>query len=117
MSEAESGVTEALAVIREYFRRFYRNEPNGDIAGTAAIRAMIGKHAEEWLVARAFRTVIGAPFAPGYLRGFVCEHAGRDLEDDAEAREFLQEVYDGNAMDLAFDPNLLIDDESVVEDD
>ena len=96
-------------LVAAYLRTYYRDQPNDDVAATAAIRAYIGRHREEWTLACAFRSVLAAELPAGTLTSLVTDNAGREMEDEVEARAFLQAVYDGNSMELAFDHAALCD--------
>jgi hypothetical protein len=90
----------AFALVKAHLERFYRDEPNNDIAADNALLALANWR-ERWKTSVAFRIVIGSEFPLGALKELVLRSANRLIRDDSHAREFLQKIYSLSSLDAA----------------
>lgn len=98
----------ALARVRDYLERFYRDEPDNAVASDNALLALGPDWRERWNTAQAFRVVTRAAFPPGVLKELVDRSARRLVRDDEQAREYLREMYALSSLDTAVNYDELV---------
>jgi hypothetical protein len=92
---------DSLQIVKLFLKDFYFKEPNNIIAATKAVKDMVGRFNYEWRVACAFRDILQISFPPNILRKEIGEASNRYFNDDEEARQFLQVVYEDIGLDAA----------------
>ncbi|MGW1411916.1 hypothetical protein [Streptomyces sp. NPDC002403] len=105
MTENQDPTSIALETVRVFLREYYYGEEWEDRAAIQALAIHKNDRREHFRIAVAFETILEQRLPEGVLRDLVASAAYRVTEDDSEAREFLERVYENNAFDGAVDPD------------
>jgi hypothetical protein len=90
-----------LELVGAYMEKFYRNEPNDDVASDAALLTVGPNWQERWRIATAFRFLLDTPLSAGILKGLVKRCANREVSNDDQAREYLRKIFSLSSLDAA----------------
>jgi hypothetical protein len=103
MSTEEQGFPADIEVVRWFLRKYYLSEESEDRAASHALRDHThgNDRQKRWQVAQALQHLLDTHLSTGILQNLVFHEANRDVLTDAEAREFLERVYEDNAFDVA----------------
>jgi hypothetical protein len=105
MKQHDNETSAALETVAAFLRRFYLGEEWEDRGTIRALQANPDDRQARWQVASAFDRLLAVELPEGTLQRLVFTSAGQDLLTDAEAREFLERVYEGNGFDAAVNFN------------
>ncbi|MGH7928298.1 MAG: hypothetical protein ACREQV_10930 [Candidatus Binatia bacterium] len=92
-----------VQTVRSFLREFYFDEESADRAASGALRAYTGRRQEHLRVASALKYILDTQLPDGLLQQLVWTSANRDVLTDAEAREFLERVFDDNSFRLSLE--------------
>lgn len=87
--------------VARYLRQHYAEEESEPRAAIHALRAVGDRWRERYGASLAFRALLTAQWSEGLLTELVRLNAGRQVEDDVEARAFLERVFQDSALNLA----------------
>jgi hypothetical protein len=99
----ENSLTPEVQIVHSFLQEFYLPEESDDRAAVKALHTYTGRQQERLQVAKALKHILNAQLPVGLLQELVWTSASRDVLIDAEAREFLERVFDDNSFGLALD--------------
>jgi|GEM_PF-6055003 len=89
-----------LARAGDFLERHYSAQPDDLRAKVAAMKHLLAHPRERIPVGLSFRWLLRAELPEGVLYDLVTRRATRRVEDDQEARAFVEKVYTANLFDV-----------------